>query len=68
MAIERGLPEVIVVDNGPEFRSRALADIESFNGGLRDECLNANWFTVCATHGEKSKLAEGLQRTTPTVR
>lgn len=67
MAIERGLPEVIVVDNGPEFRSRALAAwseergvrlefiqpgkpvqnayIESFNGRLRDECLNANWFT-----------------------
>jgi putative transposase len=67
IAIERGLPEAIVVDNGPEFRSRALAAwseergvrlefiqpgkpvqnayIESFNGRLRDECLNANWFT-----------------------
>jgi putative transposase len=67
MAIERGLPEAIVVDNGPEFRGRALAAwseergvrlefiqpgkpvqnayIESFNGRLRDECLNANWFT-----------------------
>jgi putative transposase len=55
------------VDNGPEFRGRALtawseergvrlefiqpgkpvqnAYIESFNGRLRDECLNANWFT-----------------------
>jgi putative transposase len=65
--IERGLPEAIVVDNGPEFRGRALAAwseqrgvrlefiqpgkpaqnayIESFNGRLRDECLNANWFT-----------------------
>ena len=64
---ERGLPEAIVVDNGPEFRGRALAAwseergvrlefiqpgkpvqnayIESFNGRLRDECLNANWFT-----------------------
>jgi putative transposase len=64
---ERGLPEAIVVDNGPEFRSRALtawseergvrlefiqpgkpvqnAYVESFNGRLRDECLNANWFT-----------------------
>src|SRR6266705_5350348 len=67
------LPEVpqalpaIVLDNGPEFRSRALAAwseergvrlefiqpgkpvqnayVESFNGRLRDECLNANWFT-----------------------
>lgn len=64
---ERGLPEAIVLDNGPEFRSRALAAwseqrgvrlefiqpgkpvqnayVESFNGRLRDECLNANWFT-----------------------
>ena len=67
IASERGLPEAIVVDNGPEFRGRALrawseergvrlqfiqpgkptqnAYIESFNGRLRDECLNANWFT-----------------------
>lgn len=67
IANERGLPEAIVVDNGPEFRGRALtawseergvrlefiqpgkpvqnAYIESFNGRLRDECLNANWFT-----------------------
>jgi putative transposase len=67
IARERGLPEAIVVDNGPEFRGRALAAwseergvrlefiqpgkpvqnayIESFNGRLRDECLNANWFT-----------------------
>jgi putative transposase len=67
IARERGLPEAIVVDNGPEFRGRALAAwseergvrlefiqpgkpvqnayVESFNGRLRDECLNANWFT-----------------------
>ena len=67
IACERGLPEAIVVDNGPEFRGRVLtawseergvrlefiqpgkptqnAYIESFNGRLRDECLNANWFT-----------------------
>jgi putative transposase len=64
---QRGRPEAIVADNGPEFRSRALAawseergvrlefvqpgkpvqnaHVESFNGRLRDECLNANWFT-----------------------
>lgn len=63
---ERRLPKEIVLDNGPEFRSRALtswceqrgirlhfiekgkpvqnAYVESFNGRLRDECLNANWF------------------------
>lgn len=67
MAAEQGLPEAIVVDNGPEFRSRALAAwseehgvrlefiqpgkpvqnayVESFNGRLRDEYLNANWLT-----------------------
>ncbi len=67
LASQRGLPEAIVVDNGPEFRGRALtawseergvrlefiqpgkpvqnAYAESFNGRLRDECLNANWFT-----------------------
>jgi putative transposase len=62
----RGLPEVITVDNGPEFSGKALdewayrkgvklnfirpgkpvenAFAESFNGRLRDECLNINWF------------------------
>lgn len=65
-----GLPEVIVVDNGPEFISKALdrwayergvqlhfiqpgkptqnAYVESFNGKLRDECLNEHWFTTLA--------------------
>lgn len=63
---ERGFPEAIVCDNGPEFTSQALdqwadergvhlhfiepgkpvqnAFAESFNGRLRDECLNDNWF------------------------
>lgn len=62
----RGLPEVITIDNGPEFAGKALdewayrkgvklsfirpgkpienAFAESFNGRLRDECLNTNWF------------------------
>jgi len=66
LAASRGLPATIVVDNGPEFTSRALnawaydhgvtlhfidpgkpvqnAYIESFNGRLRDECLNEHWF------------------------
>jgi putative transposase len=61
-----GLPQIIIIDNGPEFISKALdawayqrgvrltfirpgkpvenAYIESFNGRLRDECLNENWF------------------------
>ncbi len=63
---ERGLPEVLVTDNGSEFTSRAFdawayarsvrlhyiqpgkptqnCFIESFNGTLRDECLNLHWF------------------------
>lgn len=66
VVVERGRPGGIVVDNGPEFRSRVMqawseqrhvslqfiepgrpmqnAFIESFNGRLRDECLNSNWF------------------------
>ncbi len=67
---ERGLPEVIVSDNGSEFASRAYdawayargvrllfiqpgcpvqnCFIESFNGTLRDECLNSHWFRTLA--------------------
>jgi putative transposase len=63
---QRGKPDSIGCDNGPELTSRHIlgwsADqkinlihiqpgkpmqnghIESFNGRLRDECLNANWF------------------------
>ena len=66
LALERGLPESITVDNGPEFAGKTLdawayahgvhlhfidpgkpvqnAYIESFNGRLRDECLNEHWF------------------------
>lgn len=70
LALIRGLPGSIVVDNGPEFAGRALdewahrrgvalqfirpgkpvdnAYIESFNGRLRDECLNTHWFLSVA--------------------
>ncbi len=62
----RELPKEIIVDNGPEFRSKLMANwaeenkvtlrfidpgkpmqnayIESFNGRLRDECLNVHLF------------------------
>jgi putative transposase len=67
---ERGAPEEILLDNGPELTSRVLdhrayqrgvrlrvidpgkpvqnAWVESFNGRLRDECLNESWFTGLA--------------------
>lgn len=70
VARERGYPDRLVVDNGPELRGRALeawasdnhvelyfidpgkptqnAYIESFNGRLREECLNLHWFTSLA--------------------
>ena len=63
---QRGRPEVIRSDNGPEFTCEAVQDwakergikwdciepgkptqnshIESFNGKLRDECLNQNYW------------------------
>jgi putative transposase len=75
IASERGLPEAAVLDNGPEFRGRALAAwseergvrldfiqpgkpaqngyIESFNGRLRDECLNVEWFVSLADARQK---------------
>lgn len=67
IAPTEGLPEIIIIDNGPEFISRALDEwayrrevklffitpgkpvenmyMESFNGRLRDECLNLHYFT-----------------------
>ena len=66
LARERGWPEAITCDNGPEFVSRRLqawcaqkgvllgyiapgkpmqnGHAESFNGRLREKCLNTNWF------------------------
>ncbi len=63
---ERGRPEQMRSDNGPEFTSRRMigwaedwkvglvhiqpgkpmqnGHVESFNGRLRDECLNTSWF------------------------
>lgn len=70
LVAHRGKPARIVVDNGPEFTSKALDQwayengielvfirpgkpvencfVESFNGKMRDECLNAHWFTTLA--------------------
>jgi putative transposase len=65
---ERGRPEAMRSDNGPEFCSRRMlgwaeefkielvhiqpgrpmqnGHVESFHGRLRDECLNAHWFST----------------------
>lgn len=70
-----GLPEVLVMDNGPEFAGQALdawadqrgvtlrfiepgkpvqnALVESFNGKMRDECLNEHWFVSLQDAREK---------------
>lgn len=66
IALKQGLPEIIIVDNGPEFIGKAVDEwayrrgvklffitpgkpvenmyMESFNGKLRDECLNLHYF------------------------
>lgn len=75
LASTRGLPSELVMDNGPEFTSKAMltwaskkpiqlrfidpgkpiqnAFIESFNGKLRDECLNEQWFLNLAEAQEE---------------
>lgn len=64
--VKHGTPRTLVLDNGPEFSSRAFLQwaysrnielhfidpgkpvqncfVESFNGRMREECLNENWF------------------------
>lgn len=78
---QRGLPQILVTDNGPEFAGRAVdvwayergvklrfiepgkpvqnAFIESFNGKMRDECLNEHWF---GTLGEARQTIEAWRR------
>jgi putative transposase len=77
----RGLPQLLVMDNGPEFAGQALdvwayaqgvklhfiepgkpvqnAFIESFNGKMRDECLNEHWFLSL---GEARETIEAWRR------
>jgi putative transposase len=78
---ERGVPQELVMDNGPELTSRVLdqwaytmgvqlrfitpgkpienAFVESFNGRLRDECLNEHWFLTLA---DARQLVEAWRR------
>ena len=82
-----GLPEEIVLDNGPEGTSRAMFDwsertkvrlrfiepgkpvqnafVESFNGKMRDECLNLHWFR-CLGHAG-GEIAEWRRHYTPSA-
>lgn len=77
----RGLPQILVMDNGPEFAGQAVdvwayeqgvklhfiepgkpvqnAFIESFNGKMRDECLNEHWFLSL---GEARETIEAWRR------
>lgn len=81
IAFERGLPETVRFDNGPEFTSRAMlqwgaerrvelhfiqpgkptqnAKIESLNGKIRDELLNAHTF---ATIEQARNLADAWKK------
>ncbi len=48
LALTRGLPQVIRTDNVRLIqpgKPNQNAYVESFNGRLRDECLNEHWFT-----------------------
>lgn len=78
LVADRGRPQELVLDNGPELAGRALdcwaykqgirlhfiepgkpiqnAVIESFNGRLRDECLNEHWFLSLA---DARRIVEG---------
>ena len=39
--------------------------VESFNGKLRDECLNVNWFENLWDAAEDRRVAKGVQRRAP---
>ena len=48
---EHGQPQTIKSDNGSEFISKVM--VESFNGRLRQECLNEHWFMSLADAQDK---------------
>ncbi len=56
IALQRRLPETIVLDNGPERLH------ESFNGKFRDECLNEHAATRSRSSKHNRTLATRLQQ------
>ena len=88
VAIQRGAPRAITVDNGSEFASRVMdawayrhgiqldfirpgkpvenGFIESFNGRLRDECLNVEvFFTLDDVREKLARWQEDYNLTRP---
>lgn len=54
-AYERGVQLRLIQPGKPNQN----AYVESFNGHLRDECLNEHWFPICCTPGPPSKPGAG---------
>jgi hypothetical protein len=55
-----GLPDVLIMDNGPDFSGRPgkaveNAVVESFNRRCRHDCLNEHCLASVADHNDQAK-------------